>query len=107
VTTLVLTTNGPARATDLRRDTWLSIVHSHHAVSKCPDPGAPSVPLPSLPDAWHGDVDALVMKYQQNPLSAARAYAYVAVAMRDAWKLLSFTYPCDIRRDQLAASTKQ
>ncbi|MBL0420170.1 phosphatase PAP2 family protein [Ramlibacter sp. AW1] len=35
--------------------------------------------------AWTRAVQQLVVKYQQNPLRAARAWAYVQVALHDAW----------------------
>jgi len=58
-----------------------------NATIPSPDAGQPRAALAPTQRLvhWARQVLTLVVKYQQNPLRAARALAYVQVAMHDAW----------------------
>ena len=75
---------GAAAATRL---TWLEVDAPVAMAPLCHSIAATAQSSGAIVDVWFEDLDRLVVKYQQNPLRAARAYVYLATAMRDAWTL--------------------
>lgn len=55
-----------------------------HRFAQAGEPTAPAELIRVV--RWARQAQRMVVKYQQNPLRAARAFAYVQVAMHEAWK---------------------
>ena len=90
----------PRRTFNWLLTAWIAGVTAVHAdTPRHPPFGLGAASVPRLMQ-WPRHVLHLVVKYQQNPLRAARAFAYAQLAALDAWRLAQ---PLGIAGAQIAA----